>query len=183
MIDKKRIILAATAAFFTSASITSAQDLSPHKHTAALSEFNTNITQLEKIVDDIAIAGALAILAQADESWDMGATAGFDSAISGISSDLHGVTSNHQYRLTKLRSTIYRNGAATDEQRETALALFTDIEQLITEALSIGLNIDAGDTNSAARFRDDILHRADELTQQIDALSEEIVLAIKLSAL
>ncbi|MDU8927427.1 hypothetical protein RXV86_08530 [Alisedimentitalea sp. MJ-SS2] len=153
------------------------------KHTASLTEFIIKVDALDQVVDDIVQAGALALLSEEYPTWTFDADAGFGETSLKISNDIGAIAGRADYGMPKIRGAIARNQAVSDEQRARALEAFGYTKELLKIAYDLdNLVTEKAFDEAATLYRNEILHRADDLNERIRLLTDEISLAVKLSA-
>lgn len=178
------IISCAILCSILSVTLVAAQGSPSTKHTASLSEFGAKVEALEQIVDDIALSGALALLGKEFPDWTFERTSSFDGAELGVSNDLGAISAKHEYGLTKMRGTIFRNKAVSGEQRDQALEILSSVKEFVQLGYEIeSLVEDSSFGRAGDIYRNDFLNRFDELKKRIRPLSAEIAQAVKFSAL
>ena len=161
-----------------------ADDASTTSKIAALSDFTSKLDVLEQAVDEITVTGALALLTREYPSWEFEGSSGFGSKAAGTTDDLGAVAASHEYNMGKLRGAIFRNKAATDEQREMALQLLAKVKDLILVGYELEKLVEEGDMVLAGQlYREQILTQSDIVNDEIELLTKEIEQAIKFSAL
>ena len=161
-----------------------ADDVSVVESIAALSDFTTKLDALEQTVDDIAIAGALALLDHEYPGWEFSGSSGFGSVNTNISNDLGAVAASHEYSVGKIRGALFRNEIASEEQRELALQILEEVKALILASYELDGFIAGGEMAAAGQFyRNQIVNQANAINEDIDQLTHEIEQAIKFSGI
>lgn len=156
--------------------------------TAALSEYVSRVEVLDGMVRDLSMTAAVALLSQSYTDWNFEHDSGFGSYQSGvyppISNELGKIASEVENAFIYIKGKYVKNDAVPDAQRQQAQEVIEDILRLVKVCRELEALLSEGAQQQAGTiFRDDIVPDANELTQKIQSLTNELNQQIKFSAL